>query len=143
MSVVNKKSQHVAGEGCPCSGRAGLETAAVAAGATARMLAIPQPGDGGAELLLELVDGGVEIRVLHADVHPAAADVDRNCGGVPLVLVADVLGGEGEAQDGALREVLQALPESFGELLVGVVFDARSEREADSLHDDVQDCLSS
>lgn len=102
------------------------------------MLAIPQPGDGHAELLLELIDGGIEIFMLGAEVHLAATDVDRNRSGVSLILVANVLGSEGEAQDGALGEVLQALPEGLGEFLVGVVLDGGCELETDGCHDNVQ-----
>lgn len=121
------------------SGERKLDARFVATLATACVLAVPQPGEGGAELPLQLVDGGVQVAVLAAEIHMASADVHGDRSDVALFLVTNPLGAEGEAQDGALCEVAQMLLEGLGELLVGVVPDGGRERHADGGESRVQD----
>lgn len=61
--------------------------------------------------MLQVVDGGVEVGRLGAELHLAAADVDRQAGDMALVRIADLVDGEGETQDHALGEVPQVLLE--------------------------------
>lgn len=110
---------------------------------TTGVLALPQAGEGCGQLALEVVDGGVEVCRLGAELHLTATDVDRQARDVTLVRIADLVDGEGETQDHALGEVPQVLLEGLGQLLFGIPDHGRGQLKADGGEGGVQACLSS